>query len=365
MSISEIEFIGEIGVNHNGDVSLAKELLYEIANSGGDTAKLQLFKSEFLVSPNTRLAKYQMKNGVSAGDQASMLDALALTEEEVFELNELAVQLGINLLITPFDLYSLKFILEDLEHKRVKFSSGDLTYHRLIFEAARQGASLIISTGMSSHDEVEFSVKVARAGFAVHANRLAADFIPTRRALADSFEIINETKASDLPITLLHCTSTYPAPIDDLNVAALTSLKSHNIPVGYSDHSEGSIGAILALALGARTFEKHVTLSKFSNGPDHAASSTPEEFRNYINILTEANKALGDGVKRHQESEIDVKLIARRGVYASTDIRKGEQLGPENVIALRPVSQVGADLEFELYGRRASIKYKKGEPIHD
>jgi N-acetylneuraminate synthase len=355
---NDLEFIGEIGVNHNGDISLAKDLLSAISESGARTAKLQLFRPEALVTRQTRLANYQIQNGVSSSTQSEMLEALTLKPVEVLELNDFSQKLGLELLVTPFDIQSMEFVVEELGHKRIKFSSGDLTFHRLIFESAKKGVHLLISTGMSTMDEIQESLEIARAGFDVYSGKLPADYVPYRTSNREG-----GTDVDSLPITLLHCTSTYPAPVSELNVTAINAMSKFGLGLGYSDHSLTSTGAILALAYGARIFEKHVTLSKALPGPDHAASLTPVEFKEYVSDLSDAFLALGSGIKVPQESELDVKAVARRGLYATRTIRAGEVISGEMVSALRPESIVNADKEFDLIGTTSKVDLNAGDPF--
>ena len=358
---SKIEFIGEIGVNHNGDLGLARELVYAIAESGASTVKLQLFRPEALVTKKTRLAAYQVKNGVNAVSQAEMLEALILKPTDVLELNRLAVDVGVDLLVTPFDFQSMLFVVEQMGHTRVKFSSGDLTFQRLIFETAKKGVHLILSTGMSTIREVEAALEIARAGFAVNKSILEADFLPSSENLIQKSHVLSALTFSELPITLLHCTSTYPAPISELNISALESLTRFGLPVGYSDHSSGTTGAILALAFGAKVFEKHVTISKDLDGPDHAASLTPVEFQTYIREITQAKIALGSGEKIPQVSEMDVKEVARRGLYSTQALKRGDKITSEMIVALRPESAILADREFDLVGQVLSEDLEAGD----
>jgi len=358
---SEIEFIGEIGVNHNGDLKLARELVHAIADSGASTVKLQLFRPEALVTKETRLAAYQIKNGVNSVSQSEMLAALTLKPTEVLELDRLAGDLGVELLVTPFDLQSMLFVVEEMGHTRVKFSSGDLTFHRLIFETAKKGVHLILSTGMSTMAEVEGALQVARAGIAVHKGIVATDFLPSTQNLTHNNLALSSLELSELPITLLHCTSTYPAPISELNISALEPLSRFGLGVGYSDHSSGSMGAILALAFGAKVFEKHVTISKDLSGPDHAASLTPDEFRVYIQEITQAKLALGSGEKTPQVSEMDVKEVARRGLYSTRTLRRGDKITSEMIAALRPESSILADREFDLVGQVLNQDLEAGD----
>jgi sialic acid synthase SpsE len=358
-----LEFIGEIGVNHNGDVALAKDLICAIFESGAQVAKLQLFRPEALVINNSRLAKYQIQNGVTSSSQSEMLESLLIRPDDVLELDRFARDVGVELLVTPFDIQSMRFLVNDLNHTRVKFSSGDLTFHRMIFETAREGAQLLLSTGMSTLRETEKALEVARTGYLVAQGVLPENFTPTVENLRKYIDAIESRPFSSFPISLMHCTSTYPAPTDQLNISALRSMSTLGVTLGYSDHSLTDTGATLALAFGARIFEKHVTLSKYMAGPDHAASLEPEEFTSYISNLLQADRAIGTGVKRPQESELDVKEVARRGLYAAERIIAGERISARQIIALRPESGLSADQEFEVVGTIAKKTIEAGDII--
>jgi N-acetylneuraminate synthase len=359
--MNELEFIGEIGVNHNGDISIAKELINVIHESGAQVAKLQLFRPEALVKASSRLANYQIENGVTASSQSEMLESLLLSPDDVLELDSFSKKLGIELLVTPFDTESMRFLIKELKHSRIKFSSGDLTFHKLIFETAREGVELLVSTGMSTLKEIESALVVARAGFLVNNGNLPKNFIPSIENLETYNTQISATAFSQLPVSLLHCTSTYPAPLNQLNISALKAMSDFGVKLGYSDHSLSDVGATLALAYGARIFEKHVTLSKKMLGPDHLASLEPEEFARYVRDLESAKLALGTGEKAPQDSELDVKDVARRGLYAARPIPAGEIIGYDSLIALRPESKIGADQEFEVMGRKSNKNYEIGD----
>jgi len=354
-----MKIIAEIGVNHNGDIAEAKDLVSSAARAGATHVKFQMFDPELLVSPQAPLAKYQIDNGVLGKSQFEMLEALSLNRDEILELDEFSSNLGLPIIATPFDLGSLSFLVSELKHSTIKIGSGDLTFVQLIFEAAKSGADLIISTGMSYLREVENAVEFALAGRAVFEGALQDDFSPTRANLKD----LPRVKKKNSWLTLLHCTSTYPAPSDQINITAISELGNFDANLGYSDHSLSSHASVMALALGAEVFEKHLTLKKDAEGPDHAASLDPEQFSQYVTDLRIAESSMGDGVKRPQTSEIDVRGVARRSLFAAQPMRAGSPTA--DLIALRPASYVSAESYYEILKTLASTDYSVGDPIID
>lgn len=357
------DLIGEIGVNHNGDVSLAKELVSFLADAGVGFAKIQVFDPQLLVTSMARLANYQSQNGVSTDNQFEMLSALSLTRDEVFELDEYATANGIALLATPFDTSSLRFLLEDIGHQWIKISSGDITFVRLLWEAARSSAQLLVSTGMSTLDEVEEAAKVIRFGRAQRRGVIPNDLIPTAVNLQRYRDQIVSLTREDVQLTLFHCTSSYPAPAEELNISALKELERFDALLGYSDHSLTEVGAVMAYGFGARVFEKHVTLDKELPGPDHNASLEPEEFLHYKRALEEAESVFGDGKKAPQASELDVREVARRGIYAAEEIHVGAVLTSQNTVELRPATSLSSSQYFNLLGRTVNQELQPGDEI--
>ncbi len=361
--LSEIEIIAEIGVNHNGDVSVAEELIQAASAAGATTVKVQLFSARKLVTGAAPLATYQQANGVKAANQLQMLEDLELSPDEIFHLQDVATSLKLRFLATPFDMESLSFLADELGHSRIKVGSGDITFFQMLFGAASRGMQILLSTGMSSLDEVSAAVQIIRAGLAVNRGLLPSSFIPTAKNIldADLGEGPNDWLMSHL--TLLHCTSTYPAPNSELNISALSALGSLNLPLGYSDHSASHLASVLALAYGARVFEKHLTLDKSQAGPDHAASLDPAEFRDYVQTIELANHALGDGLKRAQDSEIATRTVARRGLVASQDLTAGEPIVQSNLECKRPLMGTPSELFYEILGHELSSPVQRGACI--
>lgn len=294
--------IAEAGVNHNGDIELAKQLVDVAADAGADAVKFQMFKSKELVSPYAPKAKYQRVRDTH-GSQYDMLRSLELSEDAFREIHRYSRRRGIMFLSTPFDAASADFLYE-LGVPAFKVSSGDVTNTPFLEYLAGFGIPIILSTGMADLGEVE-------------------------RAIASIRRAENED------IILLHCVSEYPAPLSHLNLRAIQTLSSaFNLPTGFSDHSPGIYAPIAAVALGAVVIEKHFTLSRALPGPDHAASLEPVELKEMISAVRSIESALGDGIKRPTPEEIEMRTIARRSIVARVDIPKGTVI-TENMIAFK------------------------------
>lgn len=357
------DLIGEIGVNHNGDISMAKELISFLAEAGANFAKLQVFDPTMLVSKSAGLARYQLRSGTSARSQFEMLNSLAISQDVILELDDYASKVGVKLLGTPFDTASLNFLEKELRHACVKISSGDLTFTRLIWEASKSSMHMFISTGMSTMQEIELAIMVSRFGRAQRYGKIPRELVPSTSNLEAFKNEIAGLSGGELGVTLLHCTSSYPAPLADLNISALREMDKFGTPLGYSDHSLGELGAVLAFASGARVFEKHVTISRKLPGPDHRASLEPKQFLKYKKALMDAEIAFGNGSKVPQPSESELRKLARRGLYASRDIRVGEVLTGVNTLELRPEKGLKASNYFDLLGRELGQNLDRGDAI--
>lgn len=338
MSIGlKIEVIAEIGVNHNGSVDIAKKLVDVAKESGADTVKLQAFNVSNLVVPGSPLAPYQANNLKSDITQDEMLKALEFDIDKHRHLFSYCNARDINFLSTPFDEESLSSLLK-LGCTRIKMGSGDATNAFLLEQVARAGVSVVLSTGMSSIDEV-----------------------------AESTELLlcNGLDRSDL--TILHCTTDYPCHPADANLNAIATLKAvFGTKVGYSDHTEGGVCALAAVGVGATVIEKHVTLSCRLPGPDHAASLEPAMFAQMVRDIRDLELAMGDGTKVPTESEVKNMIIARKSLVAKTDIQPGELFSFENVTAKRPGDGV-SPMKFRsrFLGRPAERRYSVNMQIKD
>jgi N,N'-diacetyllegionaminate synthase len=313
-----IFIIAEAGVNHNGRLHLAKKLVDAAAKAGADAVKFQTFNAERLTTASAPKAQYQKKSG-AAESQRQMLKRLELSESDHKSLMNYCRQKGIMFLSTPFDEQSADF-LEKLGVKAFKIPSGELTNLPFIKHVASKGKPMILSTGMADLDEVKQAVKAA----------------------------------GKAKIVLLHCVSSYPAAVCDVNLKAMDTLaKTFHVPVGYSDHTLGIDVAVAAAARGAQVIEKHLTLDKTMPGPDHRASAEPQELTALIKAVRNVEAALGDGIKRPAACEKDIARVARKSLVAACDISKGVIIKTEMIIIKRPGSGLSPALKSKVIGRKA------------
>lgn len=314
--------IAEAGVNHNGDIELAKELVHAAKATGADAVKFQTFKADTLVNKTAKQAEYQKKNA-EASSQYDMLKDLELSEDDHVLLYDLATSLNIEFMSTGFDEQTIDFLVA-LGVKRLKIPSGEVTNTPYLEYLAKTGLPLIMSTGMCSLDEV-----------------------------AEAIETIKPFYANNLHehLTLLHCTSNYPAAYADINLKAMQTLAlEFKLPVGYSDHSLGLLVPTLALGMGACVIEKHFTLDKNMPGPDHKASMTPEEMQQMIQVIRDAELVLGDGIKQPTENEFPIRELVRRSVTLKHDLVKGSKISEQDLILLRPGNGISPSQRSEVIG---------------
>ncbi|QAT40526.1 N-acetylneuraminate synthase [Clostridium sp. JN-9] len=318
---NHIFIIAEAGVNHNGDIYTAKKLIDAALEAGADAIKFQSFKAESLVTKDAPKAQYQKKN-TGSGSQYEMLKKLELSFDDHIILKKYCEEKRIMFISTPFDFRSVD-LLEKLEIPIYKISSGDLTNIPFLKYIAKLNKPMIVSTGMANLGEVEMAVEAIR-------------------------------NIGNNEITLLHCTSNYPANYDDVNLNAMITMKNDfKLPVGYSDHTLGIEVPIAAAAMGASIIEKHFTLDKNMEGPDHKASLNPPEFKKMVSSIRNIEKALGDGIKKCNKSEEDAKRIARKSIVAGRNIAKGEVLSYENVSFKRPGTGVSPKFADKIIGKKA------------
>ncbi|EOZ2160006.1 N,N'-diacetyllegionaminate synthase [Campylobacter coli] len=328
--------IAEAGVNHNGDLNLAKKLIEVAAKSGADFVKFQSFKAELCVSKNAKKAAYQLKTTAKDESQLEMIKKLELDFNAHQLLISHAKQCGIAFLSTPFDLESIE-LLDDLGLEVFKIPSGEITNLPYLKKIAKLNKKIILSTGMSNLGEIEAALEILCQGGTQRAN-----------------------------ITLLHCTTEYPAPFDEVNLKAMQTLKNaFNLDVGYSDHTKGIHISLAAIALGASVIEKHFTLDKNMPGPDHKASLEPDELQELCTKIREIESALGNGIKQASKSERKNIEIARKSLVAKKKIKKGEIFSEENLTTKRPASGISAMRYDEYLGKKASKDYEEDELIYE
>jgi N-acetylneuraminate synthase len=357
MNAEHVYIIAEAGVNHNGQRDLAFALVDAAADAGADAVKFQTFDANKLASKNAPKAAYQKRTTDASESQLAMLRKLELQREWHIELQAHARRKGIEFLSTAFDLDSLAFLVE-LGMPVFKIPSGELTNGPLLWQFARTRKPIILSTGMATLSEVE-------QGLAVIAHALHADAEPT--SIDDVWHgWANTAWRKSLPghVTILHCTSQYPTPFDEVNLRAMDTLaEAFALDVGYSDHTEGLLIPVAAVARGAKLIEKHFTLDRTLPGPDHKASLEPAELTQMVRDIRALQVALGDGRKTPRPSEWDTRQSARQQVVAARPIAPGTTLTRADLTTSRCGRGLGPNILWELVGQISRRYYEQGEII--
>lgn len=353
--------IAEAGVNHNGNEKLAFELVNAAHQAGADIVKFQTFKASNLVTASAEQAEYQVTNTQKQESQLTMLSRLELSYEVHHQLVSHCQSLGIEFLSTAFDSVSLDFLVNDLGLTRLKIPSGEITNAPLVLEHACTGCDLIVSTGMATLSEVEAVLGVIAFGYTAYDS-----LQPSKVAFQQAYASEAGQKALQQKVTILHCTTEYPAPIAEINLRAMNTLgETFGLPSGYSDHSEGITVPIAAVARGAVLIEKHFTLDKNMEGPDHKASLEPQELAAMVSGIRQIEVALGRGVKTPTVSEVKNKIVARKSLVAGKVIQAGERFNHENLAIKRPGNGMSPYYFWELLGKPASQAYQVGELISE
>jgi N-acetylneuraminate synthase len=350
--------IAEAGVNHNGELDLAIELVDRAAEAGADFVKFQTFRATELASATAAKATYQKKTTDAGESQLEMLRRLELTPEDHRVLVDRCTEKGIAFLSTPFDLDSLVFLVDDLALEMLKLGSGELTNAPILLAAARSGVKLLISTGMGSLSEVEEALGVVAFG-------LTRDGDPAGRA--DFAEVLLDSAAWNAlreRVTLLHCTTEYPAAVADTNLKAMDTMRgAFGLPVGYSDHTEGDAMSIAAVARGAVVVEKHFTLDRGMKGPDHAASVEPDELAALVRDIRAVEAGLGNGIKEPGTAEVRNRTVARKCMVAARDIPAGHVLSEADLAVKRAGGPISPMEFWECVGKRSLRAIAKDHPL--
>ncbi|MBX9845840.1 MAG: N-acetylneuraminate synthase [Xanthobacteraceae bacterium] len=358
-----VTVIAEAGVNHNGRLDLALLLVDAAADAGADIVKFQTFRADELATRSAKQADYQARNIGHAQSQHAMLKALELNDEAHRRLLDHCRSRNIGFLSTPFDEISLKLLVDGLGVEQLKVGSGDITNAPLLLSMAGTGRSVILSTGMATLDEVEEALGVLALGY-VGTPR------PSRAAFQAAFTSIAGQQALRRNVALLHCTSDYPAPDDEINLRAIDALAERfGLPVGLSDHSVGISVPIAAVARGATIIEKHLTLDRTMQGPDHKASVEPPELKAMVAGIRQVERALGPGGKVPTQSELKTMPVARKSIVARKPIGVGEPFCRENLAIKRPGTGHPPTLFWDVIGCRATRAYDTddliAEPLGD
>lgn len=330
---NSVFIISEAGVNHNGDINIAKKLIDKAKWAGVDAIKFQTFKSEKLVTNYAQMADYQKHNIGNTYSQFEMLKKLELSFENFTELKKYCDEKGLMFLSTPFDFESADF-LQKLGIAAFKISSGDLTNIPLLEHISSFKKPIILSSGMSNLGEIEEAICAAK------------------------FAYNNE-------VAVLHCTSNYPAEYNTVNLNAMSTIKNaFNLTVGYSDHTKGITIPVAAAALGAKIIEKHFTLDKNMEGPDHKASLEPEELKDMVQSIRKVEEAFGDGIKRHDPCETDTMKVARKSIVAARDIKQGEVIKLNDMDFKRPGTGTAPKFYKDILDKKALRDIKIDEQLN-
>lgn len=321
--------IAEAGVNHNGSLALAKSLVEVAADAGVDAVKFQTFRADTLVSPDAPKAEYQQRNDGAGESQYAMLKRLELSASDHDEIIAYCRRCGIEFLSTPFDVTDIDY-LKNLDMRLMKVPSGAITDYPYLKKINECGLPVILSTGMSTIEEVAEALAVLK----------------------------------DCRVSLLHCTTEYPCPFDAVNLKAMLTLREKfGLPVGYSDHTKGIEVPIAAVAIGAEIIEKHFTIDRNLPGPDHKASIEPKELKNMVSAIRHIEQSLGDGIKVPSPVEMKNIPIARKSIVAERAIRKGEFFTAANITVKRPGSGISPMRWPEVIGTQAKRDYQKGDML--
>ncbi len=324
--------IAEAGVNHNGNIHLAKQLIDIAADAGADAVKFQTFQADRVVSRYAPKAEYQTQTTDQTESQLDMVRKLELSISDHEVLIDHAQTRGIKFLSTPFDIPSLQLLTQKFGLKTIKIPSGEITNAPFLLEIAQSAQDIILSTGMSTLAEVEAALGVLAFGFISQMDKT-----PQRGGFEQAFASEAGQQQLRDRVTLLHCTTEYPAPFAEVNLRAMDTLASaFGLPVGYSDHTPGIHISLAAVARGARIIEKHFTSDRTLPGPDHQASLEPHELNQLVQQIREIEQALGDGIKRPTASEWKNRDVARKSLVAAKAIEVGEVFTEENLTCKRP-----------------------------
>ena len=345
--------IAEAGVNHNGSIEMAHQLIEEAANIGANAIKFQSFQTSEVVIPKSPKANYQNKSAPGSKTQYELLQDLELPKDCYAELKKDCQRHDIDFISTPFDLDSLDCLL-DIGMEVIKISSGDITFAPLLLKSAQSGKKVFLSTGMADEKEIGEALAVLAYGY----------FNPNSQPNSLSEILEAPTSAQEKAViqrnvTVFHCTSEYPAPFDEINLRAMQTIhKFFGVTVGYSDHSPGILVPCLAVAMGARVIEKHFTLDCTLPGPDHKASLDVAQFSEMIKQIHLTETIMGSARKEPTPVELQNKPIVRRGLYLRNPVKKGEIISSTDLKALRPMTKKTPMHYWDCINKTADCDYE-------
>ena len=349
----KIIIIAEIGVNHNGNINLAKKLIILAKKCGADFVKFQNWKAEDLVTRDAKMAKYQIHNTKKKIKQLDLLRPLELNEKNYFEIENFAKKNRIKFLSSPFDEKNFEFLSKKIKSKVIKIPSGEINNYLMLSKVKLNKHKILLSTGMSNLKEITNTL-----------NFIIKDKIYFFKK--GKVKILKKKKLNYFrkKICILHCVTDYPVSEEFANLKAIKTLSnSFQLPVGYSDHTLGVEAPVIAASLGAEIIEKHITINKKLKGPDHKASLSPPEFKNMVKKIRNFEKMLGNGLKLPQKCEIKNMKIARKSIVARKKINKGEKFDINNITVKRPAGGLDPSVYFHMIGKLSKKNYKKDEKI--
>lgn len=350
--------IAEAGVNHNGSLDLAFELVDAGVAAGVDVVKFQTFKAEKLVTKTAEKADYQKAQTGTGESQFDMLKKLELSYGEFKQLADYCCSKGVEFLSTAFDTESLDFLVNELGQKRLKIPSGEITNGPYLLAHAQTGCDIIVSTGMATLSEIEIALGVLAFGYLGIKDAPSLDGFRAAYASSEGKAILRKQ------ITLLHCTSQYPTPFKDVNLRAMDTMREcFDLSTGYSDHTQGITIPIAAVARGARMIEKHYTLDRSMAGPDHAASLEPDELKSMTDAVRDVEEALGSSEKKPSPSETSTIKVARKSLVALRAIKEGDIFDEKNLGIMRPGNGISPLRYYEFLNTRSNKSYKVGDLI--
>lgn len=358
--MKQVFIIAEAGVNHNGSLFLAKKLVDEAKKAGVDAIKFQTFKAENIVTKKAVQADYQKKNLGEITSQYHMLKKLELSFEDFKALKEYCDEKEILFLSTPFDFESVDFLVDELKMSLVKISSGDLTNLPLLHHVAKKRRKIIISTGMATIEEIHDALAFIAFGLKYIDEEVAYDKV---------YRFYNSQEAKKILekyVSILHCTTEYPAPVDSINLNAINMMRDiFKLDIGFSDHSIGINIPVAAVAMGAVIIEKHFTLDKNLQGPDHVASLSSGELKEMVRAIRDVEMAKGEYVKKPVSIEMKNKNIARKSLIANTDILEGEEFTLKNLAIKRPGGGISPKEYWYYLNKKSKKNYRQDEYIDE
>lgn len=350
--------IAEAGVNHNGSLEMAMKLIDVAADAGADAVKFQTFKAEKVISKYAPKSEYQKKTTAETESQLDMVKKLELDEDAHRILIEHCRSRNIEFLSTPFDFESIDLLAHKLDLPRLKIPSGEITNGPYILHIAKTGKPVILSTGMSTLDEVETALSVLAFGYLHNHDKPSLERFHNAYCSEAGREIVEEK------VILLHCTTEYPAPFEEVNLRAIQTMRTaFGLPVGLSDHTPGIAVPIAAVSLGATVIEKHFTMDRNLPGPDHKASLEPDELKSMVTAIRDVEAAMGNGQKVPMTSEFKNRDIARKSLVAAKPIHAGETFLAANLTMKRPGKGLSPMRYWELIGEKSKKDYDMDEII--